>query len=340
METLNRRLDRLIEQKTAEHIAVKVGIHDRVLAETYRSTGREINENTLFDMASVSKILATTNLALIALDQGFIALDDPISKYFECGDGKETLTVFNLLTHTIGVGHKPLNRDGNTFENIAEYILRIPCDIPIGSDVLYSCPAFIVLSKLMEKVFSGRFEELFRDMVCRPLGLKTTCFKPQDKTNIVNANMQEEKLGVVNDYNCQYLGGVAGNAGVFSNIRDLTMFARFLIGKGRPLFSEKTFSLARQNHTPSMSEARGLGYVYVDNRYPQTGNLFPVGSIGHCGHTGQSVFVHPESGLYAVILSDATLLTVRKYGHEDYGKVMQMRAEVHNAIAEDLIGVI
>jgi len=333
-------LERLVERKTAEHIAVKVGVHDRVLIETYRSTDREIDENTLFDMASVSKILCTTNLCLTALDRGLISLDDPVSKYFKCGEDKEKMTVLHLMTHTIGVGHKPLNREGNTYENIAEQILKIPCDIPIGSDVLYSCPAFIVLGKLMEKIFGGRLDGLFREMVARPLGLESTGYLPEDKTNLVNANMDEEMRGVVNDYNCRYLGGVAGNAGVFSNIRDLTVFARFLIGKGASLFSEKTFELARKNHTPSMSEARGLGYVYVDERYPQTGGLFPVGSIGHCGHTGQSVFVHPESGLYAIILSDATLCAQKKYGAYDYAAIMGMRAEVHSAVAEDLKGIV
>ena len=336
MKHLNQCIERLIEEQTVENIAVRAGVHDRVLMEAYRSSGQQIDENTLFDMASVSKILSVTDLCLMALDRGLIALDDPVSKYFKCGEGKEKLTLLNLLTHTIGVGHKSMLAEGNTYDNIAEYILKIPCDIPIGSDVLYSCPAFIVLGKLMEKVFGSRLDILFREMVAEPLGMTSTGYRPQERTNIVNANTDEEKRGVVNDYNCQFLGGVAGNAGVFSNIRDMTLFARFLLGKGRPLFSEETFALARRNHTPGMSEARGLGYVYVDDRYPQTGRLFPVGSIGHCGHTGQSVFVHPESGLYAVILSDATRSTVKEFGREDYGVTMRMRTEIHNAIRADL----
>jgi CubicO group peptidase (beta-lactamase class C family) len=85
-----------------------------------------------------------------------------------------------------------------------------------------------------------------------------------------------------------------------------------------------------------MDEARGLGYLYVGDRYSQTGGLFPTGSIGHCGHTGQSIFVDPKSGLYVIVLSDATVSTIRKYGKENYNEVMQMRHDIHAAIKADL----
>ena len=94
--------------------------------------------------------------------------------------------------------------------------------------------------------------------------------------------------------------------------------------------------MAAQNHTLGMSESRGLGFLYVDERYAQTGGLFPDGSIGHCGHTGQSVFVDYRSGLYVIILSDATVSTVRKYGKERYNEVMDMRSRLHAAIKQDM----
>ena len=83
-----------------------------------------------------------------------------------------------------------------------------------------------------------------------------------------------------------------------------------------------------------MSESRALGFVYVDEKYAQTGRLFPAGSIGHCGHTGQSIFFNPKSGLYVLILSDATRAAVVKYGDERYDQVMAMRAQIHNALAD------
>ena len=116
----------------------------------------------------------------------------------------------------------------------------------------------------------------------------------------------------------------------------MTTYAKFLFAHGTPLFSESTFELATQNHTEAMDEMRGLGYLYVDDSYSQTGGLFSTGSIGHCGHTGQSIFVDLKSGLYVIILSDATVSTVRKYGKENYNEVMQMRHDIHAAIKADL----
>ena len=143
-------------------------------------------------------------------------------------------------------------------------------------------------------------------------------------------------VGLVNDYNCRHLGGVAGNAGLFSNLSDMAIYAKLLLANGTPLFSKALFTEVTKNHTEGMTESRGLGFVYVDGRYTQTGSLFPEGSFGHCGHTGQSVFVHPGSGLYAIILSDATVSTAKKYGHERYAEVIAMRRDLHNAIKMDI----
>ena len=85
-----------------------------------------------------------------------------------------------------------------------------------------------------------------------------------------------------------------------------------------------------------MSESRGLGFLYVDDNYKQTGNLFSQGSFGHCGHTGQSVFIDPKSGLYVIVLSDMTLSTIKKFGVDTYSEVICARENIHNSILKDL----
>lgn len=325
----------LMEKAQLGNIAIRVGRNDEVLAELYRSKTGEVDSHTLFDMASVTKILAVTALSLIALDRGVITLEDRVSRFFDY-DG--SLTVKHLLTHTMGIGHKNLCAAGVSYDNVGEYILSIPADIPIGSNVLYSCPGFILMGKILEKCWGKRLDVLFRELVAEPLQMHSTAFLPDVQANrFVNSNPAPADVGKVNDYNCRYLGGVAGNAGIFSCIDDLTRYAHMLLNRGAPLFSEKTWTLATQNHTPGMDDARGLGYLYVDGRYAQTGKLFPTGSIGHCGHTGQSLFADPKSGLYVIILSDATLSVNTKFGGVDnYGHVMAMREALHNAIQEDL----
>ena len=136
------------------------------------------------------------------------------------------------------------------------------------------------------------------------------------------------------DPSARRLGGVAGNAGIFSCIEDMEKFALSLLRCHAPLISKETFEKARANLTAHLSDSRGLGYVYVDSRYPQTGRLFSNGSIGHCGHSGTSVFVDFEKGMYVVILSNTTRLAEEK--KLGYGVTMQFRTDLHNAIAEDL----
>ena len=177
---------------------------------------------------------------------------------------------------------------------------------------------------------------LFTEYVAKPLGMEKTCFLPDEINDFVNSNLREEEKGLVNDYNCRFLGGVAGNAGLFSNMNDICKYIEMLQNYGEPIISRKVFKQAIENYTPDMSVSRGWGFLYVDRKYLQTGKLFPEGSIGHCGHTGQSVFVDINSGLYAVILSDATISVARKNGHEKYDVVMKMREDIHNAIYEDL----
>ena len=330
MICLEKTIDEYVESGILEHIAVRVGQGNHVIYDTYRGG---VDETTLFDMASVTKIMVTTSLALIALDNGLLKLEDKVHQFYSTS---KSFTIKNLLTHTIGIGHKSLNKEGNSYANIAEKILDIPSDIPIGTDVQYSCPGFILLGKILEKTFGMQLDQCFHELVAKPLGFENTSFLPSYRQNTVNSNLNVEKRGIVNDCNCQFLGGIAGNAGLFSNLSDVTKYVEFIQNRGKPLIKEETFLLAAQNHTAEMSESRGLGYLYVDGRNRQTGGLFEDGAIGHCGHTGQSVFVDYRSGLYVIILSDATISTVKKYGKEHYTEVKDMRARLHSAIKCDL----
>jgi CubicO group peptidase (beta-lactamase class C family) len=295
---------------------------------------RVLDEHTLFDMASVTKIVVTTSLALIAMDEGALSPEDKVSRFFSVPEDKSELTVKHLMTHTMGIGHKSLL--GGEPCGIENYILNIPCDIPVGSDARYSCPAFILLGRILEKLYGERLDALFEKRVAKPLGMSESGFLPDRERHIVNSIITEGMCGRVHDYNCRHLGGVCGNAGLFSNLEDMTKYAKMLVARGEPIISRDTLALAAENYTVGMSADRGLGFLYVTERYAQGGGLFPSGSIGHCGHTGQSVFVDMESGLYVIILSDATVSTVRKYGKERYSDVTDMRGAIHAAIKVDL----
>ena len=335
--TLNQYLDELLKQGFTHNIAVRVGIKDDILLDVYRSNEQAIDGETLFDMASVTKILATTSLSLMAIDKGLLKTSDKVSRFFSVPDDFKELTIQHLLTHTMGIGHRALNSPQNNYDNIAEFILSLEHN-PVGTKVEYSCPAFILLGKILEKIYSKRLDLLFKEKVAEPLNMRRSTFLPNKsmRSNMVNSNLDPDLKGVVNDYNCQYLSGVAGNAGVFSCVEDMTKFAKMLISNGYPLISKTTFDDATKNHTEELNQARSLGYLYVDEGYSQTGKLFPNGSFGHCGHTGTSLFVNKESGLYVIILSDATISAVKKHGKEHYSDVEKMRENIHDLIKKEL----
>ena len=324
---------RLIDSGIVSNLAIRVGRRDEVLAEVYT---RGVCDTTLFDMASVTKILSVAALSLIAIDKGLLCVDDAVEKFFEVQPRYKKLMVKHLLTHTMGIGHKDLTASGFSYENIEEHILSL-YDSPPGEEVYYSCPAFILMGRIIERIYNARLDELFGRMVAAPLGMTRSGFLPKERgfSDIVNSNVDPEKCAEVNDYNCRYLGGIAGNAGIFSCISDLTLFIRAMLDGGVPLFSRATLDIAAENHTHGMSESRGLGFLFVDGRYRQTGKLFREGAIGHCGHTGTSLFFDRESGLYAIILSDATVTVTKNYGY-NYERVKLMRENIHNAIKEDL----
>ena len=112
-------------------------------------------------------------------------------------------------------------------------------------------------------------------------------------------------------------------------MNDVTKYVRCLLKRGEPIIRKETFELATTNYTPDMEESRGLGFVYVDKRYDQTGGLFADGAIGHCGHTGQSVFLDYRTGLYVIVLSDATVSTIKKIRLRAYDEVTAMRKTIH-----------
>jgi CubicO group peptidase (beta-lactamase class C family) len=163
-----------------------------------------------------------------------------------------------------------------------------------------------------------------------------TEFIPDDRSNLIPSIDDPTLLGSPLDANARLLGGVAGNCGLFGCLNDLTKYADMLLSEGAPLMSREIFLQGRSVRTPGMREARGYGFLFIDETYPHTGALFPAGSFGHIAFTGQSLFVDPASGRYVIVLSDSALATERKYGHVISSEVVALRRSIHEAILADL----
>jgi CubicO group peptidase (beta-lactamase class C family) len=293
-----------------------------------------VEEDTLFDMASVTKILSPTMVALRFVEEGLLCLSDYVGDFFDAPEDKKEITIFNLLTHTSGIApYVSIVDKAPSPEKAVETILNLELAFPVGQDVGYSCLGFIVLGKILELVGGATLDILSRKYVFEPLEMKNTTFRPEGD-NIAATDFNRQKgtssVGVVNDHNSRFLGGIAGNAGVFSNLDDLSNFAMMLANmgsyKGRQYLSSRTFAKAIRNWTPHFDQARGLGFLLTDTRINPPGELFSTGSYGHTGYTGTSVLVDKDTGLYVIFLTN------RVHSEKIDDRILRFRRVLHNAI--------
>ena len=313
-------------------------------------TSPDVNPDTYFDIASMGKVLVTAPMIFKALEDGRLSLDDTLGKFFdipddEKGEGeiKRGITVRQMLTHTSGIVRIPLSPKAAAegHDAIAAQIIANPLAFAPGTEYIYSCNACILLGFIAEKLYGEPLDELYEHYIKAPLGLTRSRFNiPVDEPNAVICYRRAESCGtMVDDDNVRVMNGVAGSGASFWTLRDIDVFCRAVL-ENKWIWTPELCAAAEHDYTPGkkFGEGRGLGWLCVDERYPQTGKLFPTGSFGHCGHTGTSMYLNREQKLHAIILTNATRYSALEYDfrREDYGRVEKMREEIHNAIAEDL----
>ena len=289
---------------------------------------------TRFDMASCTKLMVTAMLALKSLESGRLCLWDRLGTFVDAPADKQELTIRQLLTHTAGFSTGlhlwQLAKDADQATDI---LLNTPLQFAPGSRVQYCCAGYLLLGQLLECLYGETLDSLSKRLIFGPLGMADTGYLPEGG-NIAATERQPDGgylRGAVHDENARFLGGVAGNAGVFSNLRDMGRFLRMLTcggqtEDGRHFLAPATLRLAMRNHTAGLTQARGLGFYlpYLDDGY--TGDLFPAETVGHTGFTGTSLVLDPSSGLYVV------LLTNRCCPSRDNLMIYRIRRLVHNTV--------
>ncbi len=334
-------MERLAEEKKFDTYTVIVGRGDD--EAILNSPNADLD--TYYDVASMGKVFITSTLILRAVGEGGLSLDDPLPKFFKnVPDEKREITVRQLLTHTSGIVRHDFSAEVASHNNdyIAAEILSHPLGYSPGSGYQYSCSGFLLLGYILEKLYGCNYDEIFYVHLKHPLGLKRATFNiALDEENACVCyrwndhrlrRMDDEIISVVRN-------GAAGNGGGFWSAGDIRTYVKAVLAKNPVLYPTEMFDLAERDYTPSYREGRGLGYLVVDERYPQTGCLFPKGSFGHCGHTGKSFFIHRPSGLYVILMTNATRFAnmnnhFRGYNYND---VCALRAQIHNCIRDDLL---
>ncbi|HEX4592978.1 MAG TPA: exo-beta-N-acetylmuramidase NamZ domain-containing protein [Bryobacteraceae bacterium] len=276
-----------------------------------------MTEDTIFDAASLTKVVATTSSVMKLFEQGKIRLDDPVTKYLpEFQEGHSPITIRNLMTHFSGL--RPDLDLKPAWSGYESGIHRALIDKPAGPPGLrfvYSDINFILMGEIVRRLSGQMLSDFARANIFEPLGMKESMFQPPASlrpriapTEIDPATGQPLR-GVVHDDTSRYMGGVAGHAGLFTTADDLAKFAQMLLdhgqGNGIRLFSPLTVQKFTTPESPADQPIlRGLGWD-VDSPYSSNrGDLFPIGSFGHTGFTGTSMWMDPVSDTYVILLTN------------------------------------
>lgn len=321
-------------------VYVKMGDEERTI------TSENVNEDTYFDMASCGKVLVTSPLILQAIGKGLLSLESTIGEFFDYApQDKRKITVKQLLTHTSGIVRHNYSESliGKSHDEFAKEILSRPLAYESGADYVYSCSGMVLLGFILEKIYGDSLENIFEKYLKKPLGYTRSKFNiALDEPNAAICYRSKDVDGLPHpwdDENIRILRTSAGSGGQFFTLSDIKKYAEAVMGKDERLYPKEIFDLAEKKYTPSCaSESRALGWLYVDEKYPEGGKLFSEGSFGHCGYTGQSVFFNRQKKMVVALLTNATrFLNVRSdFTGFDYANTGKMRTEVYNAIYADL----
>ena len=272
--------------------------------------------DTVFDMASLTKPLATAISVMTLVERGLVRLADPVVKLlpaFGAGGGlRDTVTVEELLTHRGGLApDDPMSLYLGTPSEIFARKYREPLVSAPGSRFSYSDAGYEALGELVAKVTGESLDRYAAKAVFGPLGMTETEFRPGGKGKLPVSRIAPTELldgvplrGVVHDPRARALGGVAGHAGLFSTADDVARFAQALLAGGKGVLSPAGVAAMTRPRAWGDADVRALGWDVSSHFSSNRGDLFPLGSWGHTGWTGTSLWVDPVTGVYVVVLTN------------------------------------
>jgi uncharacterized protein YbbC (DUF1343 family)/CubicO group peptidase (beta-lactamase class C family) len=325
-------------------VVILVGQGERTLhrrARGLRAPGpaREpMTVDTVFDLASLTKVVATTPAVLALWEDGRLELEAPVARYLPelSGTTAGAATVQALLLHASGlpeVGAASVGADG--LNGIIRAVARGPHREPAG-EFRYGDTGFVLLGEIVRRVSGIPLDEFVERRFFRPMGLRHTGFNPPAgwRARIAPTDANGETRGVVHDPLARRLGGVAGHAGLFSTAQDLARVCRMLLDGGRlggtRYLRDSTVRRMFEAH-PVGEALRGLGWDMASPFSRTLGAFFPAGSLGHTGFTGPAVWLDPRSRAYLIVLAN-------RLGSASQPRVAELRRRVSAAVGARLFG--
>ncbi len=298
----------------------------------------ETTPATIYDLASLTKPISTTTLALIALEEGKLTLETPLTRFFPEAKHHAGVLVKHLLTHTSGLpAWRALYKNADSRDAVIQAALATPRTRPPAQGYTYSDLGYLLMGAILERVYEQSQAELFKTKIAEPLGLQSTGYCPpaEWRERTAPTGHSENRpgktiRGEVHDENAYAMNGVAGHAGLFGALEDLIRYARMVLSGGRPLLSYYSIQLLLTpqaqtgNAAPSMHT---LGLFAHPNPLLPRGDLFPPRCVGHSGFTGTVLLFDPQIEMAVILLTNHVYYTREKDAYLDY------RRRILNALA-------
>ncbi len=310
--------------------------------------GPQVTPQSIFDMASLTKVIATTTAAMLLYEQGALDLDAPVSRYLEAfrKEGFRDITIRHLLTHSAGfIPFRPFHQMGvTTRQQVIDSIMAEPLIYKPGSQSKYSDFSMITLYLVIEKITGQDFASWAKTHIFDPLRMDHTGFRPGNPhdTSIVpterDRTFRRRLLqGEVHDETAYLLGGVSGHAGLFSTAEDLTHLAFMYLQEGRigghTFLKPETIALFTRRVSDDPENTRALGWDTRSLSGPSSaGVLFGPRSFGHTGYTGTSIWIDPDADLFVI------LLTNRVYPTRENSKLFPIRGRLADIVWKSAAG--
>jgi CubicO group peptidase (beta-lactamase class C family) len=326
----------------------EVVLQDALGCFTYDQGSAAVTAETVYDIASITKVVATTATAMLLYQRGLLDLETPLGDLLPGfverrahRDLARQITLRNLLAHNSGLpGYVEFFRRNTNAEDLLIECLRLPIDAEPGSHSEYSDPGFTLLGKALEVLTREALATWVPREILQPLGLEATCYCPAPEERAFIPPTEEDRTyrrrriqGEVQDENAWLLGGTAGHAGLFSNVPDLLRFAREIVAASANtsdarLFSSSTVELFSRRQGP-VGSSRALGWD-TPSENSSSGQHFSAHSIGHLGFSGCSLWIDLNAGIAVV------LLTNRTWPDRKSQLIRTVRPAFHDAIREVL----
>lgn len=320
---------------------------------TYEPDAPAIGAATVFDIASLTKVVATTATAMLLVQRGVLDVETRVGELlpgFVAGrsedDPARRVRVRHVLAHSSGLpGYVKFFKTATTAEALLEECLALKLEAEPGTRAEYSDPGFMVLGKVLEKVIGEPLDSWVQREIFGPLGMEATGFCPaEDERALIPPTEEDTSFrhrriqGEVEDENAYVLGGVAGHAGVFSNVQDLLTFAReILAGAGKIDWKARLFKRETVERFAQRQEPRGSWWALgwdTPSEPSSSGRHFSPHSIGHLGYSGCSLWMDLDAGVAVV------LLTNRTWPDRRCQAIREVRPAFHNAIREAISNLV